>query len=64
MVRISSRPDVAALSDPVKVSTIIKPNSSSEVRSTGSRIDLRFLVISSGITMLILLWDSFGHKVK
>ena len=36
-VRISSRPAVAALSVPVKVSAMISPKSTSDVRAIGSR---------------------------
>jgi hypothetical protein len=36
IVRTSERPASAALSEPVKVSTMIKPKSASEMRSIGS----------------------------
>jgi len=36
IVRMLSRLDSATLSEPVKVSTMIRPNSTSEMRSCGS----------------------------
>jgi hypothetical protein len=36
IARMSSRPASATLSDPVNVSTMIRPNSTSEMRSLGS----------------------------
>ena len=36
IVRTSSRPASATLSEPVKVSTMIRPNSTSDTRSIGS----------------------------
>ena len=43
IARTSSRPASATLSDPVKVSTMIRPNSISDSRSTGSRMRARLL---------------------
>src|SRR3954470_8082514 len=49
IVRTSSRSASATLSEPVKVRTMIRPNSTSETRSIGSRIRLDDLPASSGI---------------
>ncbi len=38
MMRMSSRPASAMLSEPVNVSTMIRPKSTSAMRSLGSRI--------------------------
>ena len=40
IARTSSRPASATLSEPVKVSTMISPNSTSDTRSIGSRTRL------------------------
>ena len=47
IVRTSSRPASATLSEPVKVSTMIRPKSTSEMRSFGSSTRLEDLPGSS-----------------
>src|SRR5260221_3037949 len=52
IVRISSRPASATLSEPVNESTMIKPKSTSEIRSCGSRTRLEVFMGSSAIRVL------------
>ena len=49
IVRTSARSASATLSEPVKVSTMIRPKSTSEMRSAGSSTRLEDFVVSSGI---------------
>ena len=56
MVRTSSRPASATLSEPVKVRTMIRPKSTSEMRSFGSSTRLEDLMGSSdmGVVSLVI----------
>jgi hypothetical protein len=55
MVRTSCSPAVATLTDPVKVSAISRPKTTSDARDTGSSTRARFSLVSSGICSSVCL---------
>src|SRR5436190_23686298 len=58
MVRTSSRPASATLREPVKVRTIIRPKSTSAIRSFGSSKRLDVLTDSAGINHAIVISEA------